>query len=39
MVKELMFEFLDEWFRRYGPSFMAHYPAYYMPNGITMSED
>lgn len=39
MVKELMFEFLDEWFRRYGHSFMAHYPAYYMPSGITVSED
>ncbi len=39
MVKEFMFSFLDEWFRRYGPSFMAHYPDYYMPYGITMSED
>lgn len=39
LIKELMFEFLDEWFRRYGPSFMAHYPDYYMPYGITVSED
>ncbi len=39
MVKELMFEFLDEWFRRYGRDFIAHYPRYYMPYGITMSED
>ena len=39
MVKEFMFSFLDEWFRRYGSSFMAHYPDYYMPYGITVSED
>ena len=39
MIKEFMFSFLDEWFRRYGKAFMAHYPDYYMPYGITMSED
>lgn len=39
MVKEFMFTFLDEWFRRYGTEFIAHYPDYYMPSGIAMSED
>ncbi len=39
MVKELMFSFLDEWMRRYGPGFIAHYPDYYMPSGIALSED
>lgn len=39
MVKELIFAFLDEWFRRYGPAGMAHYPDYYMPYGVTVSED
>lgn len=31
--------FLDEWFARYGREFIAHYPDYYMPYGITISED
>ena len=39
MVKELLFEFCDEWFRRYGKEFISHFPDYYMPYGITMSED
>ena len=39
MVKELQFAFFDEWFRRYGKSGLAHYPDYYLPCGITMSED
>lgn len=39
MVKELLFEFFDKWFARYGKEFIAHYPDYYMPFGITMSED
>lgn len=39
MIKEFMFTFLDEWFRRYGKEFIAHYPEYYMPSGITVSED
>ncbi len=39
MVKEFIFTFLDEWFRRYGKEFIAHYPEYYMPYGITVSED
>ena len=38
-VKELLITFLDEWFARYGREFIAHYPAYYMPSGITLSED
>jgi len=36
---EFMFSFLDEWFRRYGSDFIAHHPDYYMPYGITLSED
>lgn len=39
MVKELMFAFLDEWFRRYGTDYIAHYPDFYMQGGITVSED
>ncbi|MGI5894894.1 MAG: uroporphyrinogen decarboxylase family protein [Candidatus Merdivicinus sp.] len=39
MVKELLFEFFDAWFGRYGSEFIAHYPDYYMPCGITISED
>ena len=31
--------FLDEWFHRFGREFIAHYPDYYMPYGITLSED
>lgn len=38
-VRELMTTFLDEWFARYGQEFIAHYPIYYMPRGITLSED
>ncbi len=36
---ELLTKFLDEWFSRYGKEFIAHYPAYYMPCGLTLSED
>ena len=39
MVYELLTEFLDLWFRTFGREFIAHYPAYYMPRGITLSED
>ena len=35
----LLTSFLDNWFERYGPEFIAHYPDYYMPYGITVSED
>jgi len=38
-VQELMTEFLDEWFRRYGQSLVAHFPDYYMEKGITLSVD
>ncbi|MCL2741465.1 MAG: hypothetical protein FWE70_05060 [Oscillospiraceae bacterium] len=39
MVKTLMAEFLDAWFTRYGTDFLAHFPDYYMPYGVTLSED
>ncbi|HET6486617.1 MAG TPA: uroporphyrinogen decarboxylase family protein [Spirochaetia bacterium] len=38
-VKKLLVLFLDAWFSRYGSSFIAHYPDYYMPAGLTLSED
>lgn len=38
MIKELQFEFFDEWFRRFGREHIAHFPDYYMPSGITISE-
>jgi hypothetical protein len=38
-VKTFLTAFLDAWFGRYGPAFIAHYPDYYMPQGITLSED
>jgi len=38
-AKRLLVAFLDEWFARYGSEFLAHYPDYYMPFGITLSED
>jgi len=27
------------WFARYGHAFVAHYPDYFMPFGMTLSED
>lgn len=39
MVNRLLIEFLDLWFERYGKDFIAHYPDYYMPFGVTLSED
>jgi len=39
MTEKFLTEFLDLWFERYGTEFIAHYPDYYMPNGITFSED
>lgn len=36
---ELLTAFFDEWFARYGKSFVAHYPDYFMPSGISVSED
>jgi len=38
-VEQLLFAFLDEWFSRYGREFVAHFPCYYMPQGISVSED
>lgn len=38
-VYTLLTAFLDEWFRRYGRNFVAHCPDYYMPQGVTLSED
>jgi len=39
MTEKFLTEFLDLWFERYGTEFIAHHPDYYMPNGITFSED
>lgn len=39
MVEKFLAEFLDLWFNRYGTDFIAHHPDYYMPYGITFSED
>ncbi len=36
---ELLTTFIDEWFNRYGTSYIAHHPDYYMSGGITLSED
>mgnify|MGYP001810018578 CR=1 FL=1 len=36
---QLLTAFLDEWFRRYGTEFEAHYPSYFMHGGMTLSED
>ena len=36
---ELLAAFHDEWFRRYGAGRVAHYPNYYVSEGITLSED
>ena len=36
-VKELFVTFMDEWFKRYGTTFIAHFPAYYMEGGISLS--
>ena len=38
-ITGLQFAFLDEWYRRYGREFIAHYPDYYMPQGVTLSVD
>jgi uroporphyrinogen-III decarboxylase len=37
--RQLLTTFLDEWHRRYGQEHIAHYPDYYMPTGMTLSED
>ena len=38
-VRQLVVAFFDEWFKRYGTIFVAHYPDYVMQGGITMSVD
>jgi hypothetical protein len=38
-VRQLLTAFLDEWFRRYGTRYVAHYPDYFMDGGVTVSED
>jgi hypothetical protein len=38
-ITALQFAFLDEWYRRYGNGFIAHYPDYYMSHGVTLSVD
>ncbi len=38
-VSQLLIAFLDAWFARYGRDFIAHYPYYYMADGLTLSED
>jgi len=38
-ITTLQFAFLDEWYRRYGTEFIAHFPDYYMPHGVTLSVD
>ena len=38
-TKALLTAFLDEWFKEFGASYAAHFPAYYMEGGVTLSED
>jgi hypothetical protein len=38
-VSGLIADFFTEWFRRYGTTFVAHYPEYVMHGGITLSVD
>ncbi len=38
-VRQLLVAFFDEWFRRYGTIFVAHYPDYLMHGGLTLSVD
>jgi len=38
-VRGFMESFFAEWFKRYGTTFVAHYPDYVMHGGITMSVD
>lgn len=38
-ARKLIVAFFDEWFGRYGATFIAHYPDYVMNGGITMSVD
>jgi hypothetical protein len=38
-VRTLLTGFLDAWFAEFGSEFIAHYPDYYVPRGVTLSED
>ena len=38
-VLQLQTAFFDAWFARYGRDFIAHCPYYYIPQGLTLSED
>lgn len=38
-VRRFMILFLDEWFARFGREFIAHYPDYYLPQGVSLTED
>jgi hypothetical protein len=38
-VMSLYTAFFDEWFRSFGRDFVAHFPVYYMPAGLSLSED
>jgi hypothetical protein len=38
-IRTFQVTFLEEWFRRYGHEFIAHWPDYYMPSGISLSVD
>jgi hypothetical protein len=39
MTSSLLTEFMELWFKTFGEEFIAHYPDYYMPFGVTLSED
>jgi len=39
MCRQLLTAFCDAWLERYGRDFISHYPVYYMPGGLTLSED
>ena len=39
MTEKFLTEFLDLWFERYGTECIAHHPDYYVPKGVTFSED
>lgn len=39
MIEELLVKFLDTWLAEFGTAHMAHYPDYYVPVGVTLSED
>jgi uroporphyrinogen-III decarboxylase len=38
-IRTFQTQFLDEWFARFGREFIAHYPDYYMSDGVTFSVD